>query len=48
MEVLRYTNDVFGQKMLVGVSWDILWVPVALAAVVIAGHLLLRARRRAR
>ncbi len=48
MEVLRYTKDVFGQKLLVGVSWDILWIPVALAGVVIAVHLLLRARRRAR
>lgn len=48
MEILRYTKDVFGQKMLVGVSWDFLWVPVALAAVVIAAHLVLRARRRVR
>ncbi|MGI9492389.1 MAG: hypothetical protein ACR2QF_08330 [Geminicoccaceae bacterium] len=46
MEVLRYTKDVFGQKMLVGVSWDVLWVPVALAGVVIILHQILRARRR--
>ena len=47
MEVLRYTKDVFGQKLLVGVSWDILWIPIVFAGVVIALHLLLRARRRA-
>ena len=46
MEILRYTKDVFGQKMLVGVSWDILWVPLALAALVIILHQILRAGRR--
>ncbi len=45
MEILRYTKDVFGQKLLVGVSWDLLWVPVVLAAAVIICHLILRARR---
>ena len=48
MEFLRYTQDVFGQSMLVGVNWGLLWVPVAAAAVVIALHLLLRFVRRAR
>lgn len=48
MELLRYTRDVFGQKLLVGVNWDLLWIPVAAAALVILVHLLLRARRRAR
>lgn len=48
MAVLRYTKDVFGQQMLVGVSWDMLWIPVALAGAVIAVHLVLRARRRTR
>ena len=48
MELLRYTRDVFGQKLLVGVNWDLLWVPVAAAVLVIFFHLLLRARRRAR
>jgi len=48
MELLRYTRDVFGQKLLVGVNWDLLWVPVAAAGLVILVHLLLRARRRAR
>ena len=48
MELLRYTRDVFGQKLLVGVNWDLLWVPVAAAGAVILVHLLLRARRGAR
>ncbi len=47
MEILRYTKDVFGQKLLVGVSWDILWVPVALAVAVIIVHQFMRTRRRA-
>jgi hypothetical protein len=45
MEILRYTKDVFGQKLLVGVSFELLWVPVALAAAVIVCHQILRARR---
>jgi hypothetical protein len=45
MEILRYTKDVFGQKLLVGVSFELLWVPVALAAAVIICHQILRARR---
>ena len=48
MEPLRYTRDVFGQKLLVGVNWDLLWVPVAAAGLIIVVHLLLRARNRAR
>ncbi len=48
MELLRYTRDVFGQKLLVGVNWDLLWVPIAAAGAFILVHLLLRARRRAR
>lgn len=46
MQLLRYTQDVFGRKMLVGVNWDLLWIPVAAAGVVIALHLILRLRRR--
>lgn len=46
MEVLHYTKDVFGQKMLVGVNWELLWLPVAAAGVVIGLHLILRQVRR--
>ncbi len=42
MEILRYTKDVFGQKMLVGVNWELLWLPVAAAGIVIGLHLILR------
>jgi len=48
MEILRYTTDVYGRKLLVGVSWDMLWVPVALAGVAIIVHQVMRARRRLR
>lgn len=48
MELLRFTTDVYGRKLLVGVDWDVLWVPVALAGAVIIVHQILRARRRAR
>lgn len=48
MEVLRYTTDVYGRKLLVGVSWDLLWVPVALAGIAIIVHQFVRARRRLR
>ncbi|WP_163271000.1 hypothetical protein [Chelativorans alearense] len=47
MEFLRYTQDAFGQRMLVGVNWDILWLPVAAAAAVIVLHLVIRTLRRA-
>ena len=46
MELLRYNQDVFGQKMLVGMNWEVLWVPVAAAAVVILLNLLFRFIRR--
>jgi NADH:ubiquinone oxidoreductase subunit K len=47
MEFLRYQQDVFGQKMLVGMNWDVLWLPVAAAAAVIGLHLILKLVRRA-
>ena len=46
MDFLRYATDVFGQKALVGMNWELLWLPVAAAAVVIVLHLGLRAVRR--
>jgi len=47
MKVLEYQQDVFGQKMLVGVNWDLLWLPVAAATLVIALHLAIKILRRA-
>jgi len=46
LEFLRYSKSVWGQKMLVGVSWDLIWVPVAAALVIIAAHQLLRLSRQ--
>jgi hypothetical protein len=48
MDPFRYARTPFGQKLLVGVNWDLLWIPFAAAGAVIVIHLLLRARRRAR
>ena len=42
LELVRVSRNVWGQKMLLGVSWDLLWVPVAAAAVFIVLHQLFR------
>ena len=42
LELLRTTKNVWGQEMLIGVSWDLLWVPVAAAAAFIVLHQLFR------
>jgi len=46
MELLRFTKDMFGQKMLVGINWELLWLPVAAALAVIALHLFVCALRK--
>ncbi len=46
MELRRLQSDMFGQKMLVGVNWDYLWVPVAAAGAVIVLHFAWRLVRR--
>lgn len=45
MEVFRVARNAWGQEMLVGMSWDLLWLPVAAALAVIAAHRLARRRR---
>lgn len=45
LEVLRHSKDAWGQKMLVGVSWELTWIPLVAAAVAIAVHLVIRYRR---
>ena len=42
LELLRVSKNVWGQKMLLGVSWDLLWVPVAAAAAFIVLHQIFR------
>lgn len=46
MEVFRVSKNVWGQEMLLGMSWDLLWVPVAAAFAWIAVHQLLRLASR--
>lgn len=38
MEIATYKNDVWGQEVLRGVSWDLLWLVIVLAFIVIALH----------
>jgi len=42
MEILRYGRDVYGRETLEGASWDLIWLFVAVGAVVIVVHLLYR------
>jgi len=46
VDLFRFTKDMFGREMLVGVNWELLWLPVSAAAVVILAHLLICAIRR--
>ena len=46
MEVFRFAQNVWGQEMLLGMSWDLLWVPVAAALACIAVHQFLRLASR--
>jgi hypothetical protein len=46
MELLNYKQDVFGQSMLVGINYDLLWLPVVGAAVVIVLHIMMKLLRR--
>ena len=38
MEILRYKSDAWGQRILDGVSWDLLWMFAAAGLVFIVGH----------
>lgn len=46
MELFRLTKNVWGQEMLLGISWDLLWVPVAAAIGVILIHQIIRVTMR--
>ena len=46
MDIATYKNDVWGREVLLGVSWDLLWVVVVLAFVFIAVHALIMAARK--
>ncbi len=47
-ELLRFTKNVWGQKMLLGVSWDLIWVPVAAAVALIVLHQIIRFAKKSR
>jgi len=38
MEFLRYKSDVYGQRVLDGASWDLLWIFAAAAVAFIVFH----------
>jgi hypothetical protein len=42
VELFRVSRDVYGREVLQGMSWDLLWVFVALGAALIVGHALYR------
>ena len=40
MELFRYAQDVYGQQVLIGASWDLFWWFVAAGAAFIVLHAL--------
>ena len=38
MDIATYKNDVWGREVLLGVSWDLLWLVCVVALVIIAVH----------
>jgi len=45
MELLRFSKNVWGQEMLLGMSWDYLWLPVAGAILSILVHQCIRLKK---
>jgi hypothetical protein len=40
MQIFRVGHDVYGQRVLEGVSWDLIGIAAGIGAVVIVGHLI--------
>lgn len=38
MEIIRHRNDVWGQEVILGISWDLLWVVAVTAFLLLAAH----------
>ncbi|MDP3518349.1 MAG: cytochrome b/b6 domain-containing protein [Pseudohongiella sp.] len=38
MEIVRYKRDVWGDEVILGVAWDLLWVVAVAILVLLAGH----------
>lgn len=50
-DIVRYKYDVWGEEVILGVSWDLLWVVAVAALILLAGHAIFMAafaRKRAR
>ncbi len=45
MDIFRYKSDAWGQRVLEGASWDLLWVFVSAALVFIVLHAIYKRRR---
>ena len=45
MEFFRYRSDAWGQRILEGMSWDLLWVFVGAAVLFIVFHAIYTARK---
>ncbi|MDT8428712.1 MAG: cytochrome b/b6 domain-containing protein [Pseudomonadales bacterium] len=43
MEIVRYKYDVWGDEVILGVSWDLLWVVSVAALVLLAAHAIIMA-----
>lgn len=38
MDIIRYRNDVWGEEVILGISWDLLWVVAVTAFLLLAAH----------
>lgn len=43
MDIVRWKHDVWGREVLLGISWDLLWVVLALSFTAVAVHLVVMA-----
>lgn len=46
MDIVEYKNDVWGQEVLRGVSWDLLWLVIVAAFIAIALHAIYEATQK--
>jgi cytochrome b subunit of formate dehydrogenase len=46
VEIATYKNDVWGQEVLRGVSWDLLWLVIVAAFIAIAAHAIYQASQK--
>lgn len=47
MDIATYKNDVWGREVLLGVSWELLWLVCVVALVIVAVHAMYMATRKA-